>query len=940
MLRPQDFPAFFAALHDYEPFPWQTRLAEEVAAYGWPGQIAAPTGCGKTSAVDIAVFEVARQAATNMPRSAPLRIFSIIDRCIAVDSTFEHARAIARQLNSAEDGILRTVADALRSIGGENTPLVVARLRGGTWQDDCWIRSPVQPAVIVSTVDQVGSRLLFRGYGVGTRQRPLHAALVGTDSLFLIDEAHLSQPFLSTVRTVRALAGTAEVSAAPPAVVEMTATPQKTEARRFDLETADYEHPVLSQRLTNSKVARLVRVAVTKHPREDRKRAKLVRVAVRKALVHAGLVKPRKNEQPLGPPAGVVGVVVNRVTTARAIFAALSERDDSDCLLLTGRMRPFERDQLLAGWAARICAGRKETPERPLFVVATQCIEVGADLDFDALVTEVAPLDALRQRFGRLDRLGRRRQSSAVILARSDTVTRGVDDSVYGPALAQTWNWLQKAGGTSKQVDFGITALAMPPAEDLQRLLAPEEAAPRLRSRDLDALACTSVGLAHEPDLPLYLHGRPDNPDVSVVWRADLPDPLNADNLTDAVNIVALVPPTAPEAMPLPLYAVRAWLRGLFRDISDVEGERPAREQGHEWRCAIRWRGDASELITAETLRPGDVIVVPSSYGGCDAYGWNPGSKEPVTDIADGCAWLTHWKPVFRLSRTQVSAELLDDDNPQTISQSTLDTVLATLPACPELLRERSGRGSPVAYPTGTGWLIEARKRIVPLGEETSPLEEANSLLGREVELQSHCRGVAKHVVKMVQRANLPDSVVCAAEVAALLHDLGKVDARFQTWLHCGDEIAASVRVLAKSAMNRRNRHLYEAAREASGLPAGWRHELLSVPLAEQVCEDALTLHLIAAHHGGGRPFHPPVLDLEALDIAEMQYANWTLSLPATERTPDRMAALNDRIAHRFAKLQRQYGWWGLALLETFLILADWRQSAAEQGETQDREVA
>jgi CRISPR-associated endonuclease/helicase Cas3 len=61
-LRAEEFAAFFRAVHDHEPFPWQTRLAHRVFTNGWPKALDVPTGAGKTAAIDIALFHLALES--------------------------------------------------------------------------------------------------------------------------------------------------------------------------------------------------------------------------------------------------------------------------------------------------------------------------------------------------------------------------------------------------------------------------------------------------------------------------------------------------------------------------------------------------------------------------------------------------------------------------------------------------------------------------------------------------------------------------------------------------------------------------------------------------------------------------------------------------------------------------------------------------------------
>lgn len=57
-----------------------------------------------------------------------------------------------------------------------------------------WLEDPSRPA-IVGTVDMIGLRLLFEGYGVSRKMRPYHAGLLGADTLVMLDEAHLVPQF-------------------------------------------------------------------------------------------------------------------------------------------------------------------------------------------------------------------------------------------------------------------------------------------------------------------------------------------------------------------------------------------------------------------------------------------------------------------------------------------------------------------------------------------------------------------------------------------------------------------------------------------------------------------------------------------------------------------------------------------------------------------------
>lgn len=993
-LAASSFGNYFQALWRYEPFAWQQALAKRVLKdvdQPWPEAIALPTAAGKTACIDIAVYALAAQAsqmAKGAPLIAPRRIFFVVDRRIIVDEAYARAEQLANKLAEAKTGILKEVADALRVIASgdeegpwqsqDELPLTVHTLRGAGYRADSWARSPLQPAVIASTVDQVGSRLLFRAYGRGAGMWPVYAGLVANDSLIFLDEAHCARPFLETLQAVhryRKWGKTPLYRSFHPIVLSATPPPGPEFVFKDEsTQPSNPEHP-LGRRQLARKPALVEKVEAAKGKNAIR------RFAEKLGETAETLAEESKTRNSGKNPAVVI--FVNRVATARTVRDYLANRHNDRVTLLTGRMRNIDKSSITKTLEKmQLASGESENRkfDAPHFVIATQTLEVGADFDFDVLVTECAPLDALRQRFGRLNRMGRAIDARAAILLRGD---QEVDDPVYGPSVVNTFEWLDKKLDKTGTVDFGIAYLKPPDKDKLQALNSPVHNAPVMLPAHVDCLVQTRPMPEPSPEVSLFLHGlRETRSDVQVCWRV---------NPTE--KSLQLCPPVSSEMLPVKVGVFLRWLRreSVEDTSSDVEGEAISgntseTEADIETFTTFLWKkmkaGKKLQRINKTNKpRPGDVVVIDASSGynpnheGFEHLGELPSfqTSPAEIDVSQQAYLESRAKALLRLHNElidlwplgesqKLARELLvetelenSDPNIQLdLVRRMLDTLVrdsqsqekfAWLHATSIQLQEEAKQhgflrnlhriGENDVILTGQHLLRKFTRQAETFNDE----DDLNSSgiankKNQPILLRTHLPGVEAWARHFALGCGLADEIVDAIACAGLLHDTGKADPRFQALLNGGNPLLMAREPLAKSASIPKTGSAYKAAQINAGYPSGGRHELLSVRLAESAPEllptnpllRELTLFLVSSHHGYCRPFAPIVVDPNAPDVKyrlnghEMAWCG-----------PTHLEHLETGTVRRFWLLIETYGWWGLAWLEAILRLADHRRSEWEE---------
>lgn len=912
------FENWFSLIFGFRRLEWQQRLFDQFLKNEIPSSLDLSTGLGKTSVM--AIWLLARAFNPSLPK----RLVYVVDRRVVVDQATEIAESLRYKLQQLPD------LHVLLQLGNE--PLAVSTLRGQFVDNRQWLADPTKPAIIIGTIDMIGSRLLFEGYGVSRNMRRYHAGFLGADSLCVLDEAHLCLPFEAMLQIVADYPALHPVEAKKLLIpsfkcLSLSATGKQSDKQAFGLEDRDLQDEVVVKRLNAEKQLTLeVRKEGDSTSELLSERAWQLKDSGQRILIFCTKREDAKK---------IKDDLDKRIKQEKANYPVN---------LLTGGRRVQER-QKLVDWlkANGFLAGSSVTLETPAFLIATSAGEVGIDLDADHMVCDLVAYERMVQRFGRVNRRGNKQAQIMVVailpkpptskhpttpdLAEpqpptvpAENADKAVlkqykqDQSAFDKALkayqkvqeehAQAVaNYQQSAKAflsyqAQLEIVIQLQGDASPGAilalkqnvsgQLLASAISEEPLRPALTRALVDAWSMTSLEQhSARPDVEPWLRGWLPNkePETTLAWREYLPwrDDEAAPNAIEVEAFFDHAPIHLSETLDVPVYQA---VNTLLKRVKQVLKDQP--------NCSVTpilmVLNRSGQLIKDGALtvqhmvdmKPDDLralftnrqVIVARWLGGLSENGL-------LDDAANGEQLATldyKWNAEDLRQIVGYRIQANTEINPDETGWHTVHRFNATLNEQEESTKT---------------WLIQVYRG------EKSPQQGDPAITPFNQSLKSHLHWAGEEMAKIAAQLALPAEYVHMLVVAIKAHDLGKNRDRWQT------------------AMNAPQTGRPYAKTTGGGnlkLLAGYRHEFGSLA---DVANDAdinrlpaelqdLALHLIASHHGYACPVIAPI-DPDA--------------------PPSILGERAQQAALRFARLQRQWGPWGLAWWEAVFRAADHRAS-------------
>lgn len=901
-----------------KPFPWQNALLDRFleSEHELPPGLDIPTGLGKTSVM--AIWLVAKAYGATLPR----RLIYVVDRRVVVDQATEVAESLRQCVEESPD---------VKQQLGLSKPLPISTLRGQHIDNREWTEDPTAPAIIIGTVDMIGSRLLFEGYGVSRKMRPYHAGLLGSDALVVLDEAHLVPPFEGLLETITASHGIfasikAEKSIIPSfRLITLSAT-GKRKAALLSLTDKDFEEGTESfRRLTAKK-----RLTFLSHDTDGN--------FIEWMAAKAWELKELQNQ-----PQRVL-IFCNHRKDAEQVYSTIQRTAQAngtpiDCELLVGGRRVRERQEV-TNWLKRTgwFEGAMIRPEKPVFLIATSAGEVGVDLDADHVVCDLVEWERMVQRLGRVNRRGHGDARVLVLLEKEpepndrekkaleksasqrdekeENIVKKLEEKSARPRqLRKPFDLLPNIGEEidvsplslrklSMEADFNEAATEDEQAEAKKKATflatasSPAPLRPALTRPLVEAWAMTSLKEhTGRPKIDPWLRGwvEEDRPKTQVAWRTHLPIQLNGKlrKALDSKNVARYfeaAPIHVSETLETETYRVFVWIEArakALKKITTDEGEialddvigfllnasGEVDDEPLHLRDFVFEGGDKGAKDNLRRRLAHHLLVLDARFGGLGKNGLLDRSIKTIMHTADdGTEWMKSEEglPIVRFKVLRKKASISNWAPSARIPINETDDSPAT------------------------EWLFIYKWKVDGGGEDDRSVSQFQGL-------RIHQKLAEQRMKRMVESLQLPENLSKALCLAALIHDEGKSCARWQDAFNAprddGRPYAKTEGPISQAKLG------------------GFRHELLSMIRArendswKQLPPDLqeLVLHLIAAHHGFARPF----IGIEGCD----------------DFPPSILEDEAAQIALRFARLQKQWGPWGLAWLESLLRAADQQAS-------------